>query len=275
MDQTSFSFSFYSFLSQLRPSILAHLLAKCLGVSRHRFISKNGECFLINPISNFGFSLLKEGVYEPAMSEAITALLRNHDTFIDAGANEGYFSVLAAHKAPHSRIELFEPQIRLNKIIHENLRLNNVTNATLHSTALSDQNEQTRLYLSNEMNTGASGFFSKRQWSKRIQKTQTQTLDSFLENSNIHRVRLIKIDCEGGEIKIIPGMSKALQENRFDFIILECHPTIIGEKSCQQLIDFIHQAGYHTSQLASGLWVHHLPSVADELLSLGPVKRIH
>jgi hypothetical protein len=58
-------------------------------------VSTSNGTFFINPVSNFGAAILN-GEYEPEMKRILNRYLPDGGTFIDLGANEGYFSVLAS-----------------------------------------------------------------------------------------------------------------------------------------------------------------------------------
>jgi len=68
---------------------LAQLFKKVLGIRRQAVTSRFGQCFLVDPVSYFGWELADHGVYEPALSNVIQGLLRPGDVFVDIGANEG------------------------------------------------------------------------------------------------------------------------------------------------------------------------------------------
>jgi hypothetical protein len=117
------------FIGQKARPIEAALLMK--GVFRiHREYFKSGEfIFYADPVSNFGLRILRDGYYEPEMTNSILSLLDEGDQFIDLGGNEGYFSVLAARKVgPTGRVLCIEPQQRLWEAIVKNLSINNCGN---------------------------------------------------------------------------------------------------------------------------------------------------
>src|SRR5215471_19335178 len=88
--------SLYHFLlHRIHPAELALLSKKLLRISR-REESDGSLTFYVDPITNFGFSWLKDHSYEPEMTEAIKSMLKKGDVFVDVGANEGYFSILSS-----------------------------------------------------------------------------------------------------------------------------------------------------------------------------------
>lgn len=85
----------YRILVRIRPSFVASFLKSLLRIKR-RVISTGDGKFYVDPVSNFGNTLITESCYEPEMVVALKNLLKEGDTFLDIGANEGYFSILAS-----------------------------------------------------------------------------------------------------------------------------------------------------------------------------------
>ena len=64
-------------------------------LNRRRELSFGDHVFYADPSSGLGMSLLR-GSYEPGTVAALRKYLRAGATFLDLGANEGLFSVLAS-----------------------------------------------------------------------------------------------------------------------------------------------------------------------------------
>jgi len=80
-------------LRRLRPAALATHLKQLLRIKRVIVPTDVGS-FFVDPVSHLGDSLIRDGRYEPNMEAALRRHLRPGGTFVDVGANEGYFSVL-------------------------------------------------------------------------------------------------------------------------------------------------------------------------------------
>ncbi|MGI0480748.1 hypothetical protein ACN4EE_08150 [Geminocystis sp. CENA526] len=96
----------YRFLLSIRPTQLGELIKTILGIKRFNLETSMGQLFYIDPVSNFGFNLLSKGIYEPQMTQLLYLLLRDSDTFIDIGGNEGYFSIIASSLVKNSLVHL-------------------------------------------------------------------------------------------------------------------------------------------------------------------------
>src|SRR5271166_4012338 len=143
-------------LLRVRPIELAGVLKGILRIS-YREVRVGTRSFWLDPASNFGSRLLGDGFYERDLSDTISRLLKPGDVFVDLGANEGYFSVLASDIVGESgHIYSIEPQARLWSVIIRNFMLNNQTNYTLIPYAIGVSEGFIDLILNPSLNTGAS-----------------------------------------------------------------------------------------------------------------------
>ena len=98
---------------RVRPAFLAAWLKTLLRVRRKPVGTKEG-IFWIDPVSQFAVNLVAGHGYEPEMGETLRRYLRPGSTFVDIGANEGFFTVQAAKIVGNSgRVLAVEPQGRL------------------------------------------------------------------------------------------------------------------------------------------------------------------
>ena len=131
-----------AFLQRVRPAPLASALASLFGLNRRRLFRAANGTFYINPISGLGSAILQGG-YEPQMVNVLNHYLSSGGVFIDVGANEGYFSVLASRLVgPKGTVVAIEPQSRLQSVLQTNLSINECFNVRLIQCILSDQTDQ-------------------------------------------------------------------------------------------------------------------------------------
>jgi FkbM family methyltransferase len=260
-------------LLRLRPTQFAVAIKRVFGVRRCYVRLPTGALLWIDPASQFGISLLREGIYEEPMTRLFQTLLRTQDTLLDIGANEGYFSVLGCRLSPKGQVHAVEPQSRLHAVIRENARINAVGNLTLHPLALSRAEGTTRLYLRPDTNTGASSFFPKWRLGRRYEDIPTVRLDDFFDRNRLDKVRLMKLDCEGAEYLILQGATQVLAQKRIEFLSVDFHPAISGEQTSQAIDHMLRQAGYQLTS-AGGQWLYHLPGLEAALAPLGPLLEV-
>ena len=126
-------------------------------------------------------------------------LLEPGSTFVDIGANSGFFTLLAAKRVGSSgQVLSFEPLPSMVARIEENLILNGYSNVRIYKFALSDQAGFCKFYEGPERNKGISSLRQIDNSSKTLQ-VETMPLDELPDLP--HTVDLIKIDVEGAEQK--------------------------------------------------------------------------
>lgn len=105
------------------------VLARTLG--RHKLLVDAADY-------GHGPHLLLDGFWEWWTTVAVAGLLRPGETFVDAGAAYGYFTLLAAELVgPTGRVVAIEPHPRLAALLRRSLALNGMTaRVTVHEAAL-------------------------------------------------------------------------------------------------------------------------------------------
>lgn len=210
--------------TKVRPTELAALMTKALGIKRRPFETQHGT-FYIDPVSNFGFRLFKDGIYEPETIEILERVLEPGDTFVDLGANEGYFSVLASRLVGDGRVFAIEPQQRCWPVIVQNLVENDCANVTLVPYGVSKEAGSFEMVLTPQTNTGASSFVASKRaslWPR--QTVHVLPLDEIFERYGIGEVALIKIDIEGYELDALESARQVLGSGRIEKLLVEIHP---------------------------------------------------
>ena len=238
-------------LMRLRPAQLGVLGKKLFRVRRGVLDLPSGHKLWIDPASQLGQALLKDHAYEPGTLATMTSVLRAGDTFVDIGANEGYFTVIAAGLVGGGKVVAVEPQTRLGDVLFTNLKLNHASNVTVRQVALSVDDGERVLHLRPTTNTGASSFHQVGRIGKAKEVVPTMSLDNLLRRDGITRVRLVKIDCEGAEEEVIKGAEYALDRQAFDYILIDYHPQLGegGEHRSRRVHARIISSGYLWSQL--------------------------
>lgn len=244
----------------IRPIELAYLIKKVLRVKRSEHTLDNGLTFYVDPASNFGMRLIKDGKYEPATTNAILSLLNEGDTFVDLGANEGYFSILASKKVGRNgRVFSIEPQQRLWEVIQKNYELNYCSNATIIPYAVGEKEEKLIINLYPSINTGASSLSNKENFGKTrnnvrkkffgTQQIQTKQLDKLAEDYGIEKINLIKIDIEGFEFFALKSAQSLLKNKLIDHILIEFHPPQLKDlgQTSSEIVSYLNSFGYEKS----------------------------
>jgi FkbM family methyltransferase len=224
------------------------------------------------------------GQYEPQETALLKALLRPSMTFLDVGANWGYFTLLAAHRVGSSgRVISLEPDPRLFRLLCANIACNGLHQVTALKIAAADQPGMLALMgydergsnfgLSRlgrrlagpeprEMDTQTRPFTDSGQASLALEADDIpvaasdrgqplfavfgETLDALLDQHHVETVDLLKMDIEGAEGLALSGLARSLKQRRVKRFLLELHPAQLAEQgcSCAAVLDRLLEAGY-------------------------------
>ena len=148
-------------------------------------------------------------------------LAKKIDSFVDIGANIGYYSILAASVNPKISVHSFEPAKGPAHYLRKNININQFgKKIKAHDIALSDKENEVAFYeVQNAKyhypmhNLGGVGSLKKESNSKRTSTmVKTLPLDSFVEREGIQKIDLIKIDTEGTEYLILNGANQTIEQ---------------------------------------------------------------
>jgi FkbM family methyltransferase len=169
--------------------------------------------------------ILDHGAYEPAETAVFRSLLRPGETFIDVGANIGWYTVLASRiVGPKGRVIAFEPAPGSFDLLRRNAELNGCRNVILEPKALSKEPGTLRLHL-DDVNRGHHSILKLPELKRTIEVPAVR-LDDYLKDDD-HAISLIKIDTEGAEGFVLAGMAETLRRHPRMAIILEFFPRLL------------------------------------------------
>jgi FkbM family methyltransferase len=168
------------------------------------------------------------GRYAPQETALLGALLRPGGTFVDVGANWGYFTLLAAHRVGDAgRVVALEPDPRLFRLLEENLLRSGAWNAVPLPLAAAER-AGTLVLAGHDADAGNWGLSSlvagtADEGARRF-PVEAARLDDVLDELGIERVDLLKLDVEGAEDRALRGMEGGLARGRYRRVLVELHP---------------------------------------------------
>jgi FkbM family methyltransferase len=166
--------------------------------------------------------------YEPHVRTVLSKLLRPGDTFLDIGANIGYFSMLAAHLVGgQGRVIAIEPNPENCLLIRSSLAANGFRHVEVHSYAAGTAPAMFALEVdgSNGRLVPLAGRPSMAMLRFLV---PVAPLDSLLADAP--RLDVIKIDVEGAEPMAFGGLQATLQRHK-PAIISEFAPAMLRATS--------------------------------------------
>lgn len=187
-------------------------------LGNRRAITKaaNGMFYVFDPLDvSIGQHMLLRGDHEFWLAPVLQYLLRPGDFVIDVGSNIGFHSVVMASLVNvHGRVYCCEPNIELHEFLHRNLVLNGVRGSTvLINKAICDvDGAEVDFHLFHDNCGGNSTVLlpCNEQQLERTVKVQTTTVKAMMA---YHPIKLLKIDAEGAEAKILNGARGCAIEN--------------------------------------------------------------
>jgi FkbM family methyltransferase len=251
----------YKLLGYVRPIELAQLLKRVLKPGRV-LVESNGCRFLVDPLSNFGGRLISFGEYEQSTTRWLSEVLREGDTFVDIGANEGWYSLIAASLVRSAgSVIAVEPQERCWPAIHRNFLLNGFFNYRVIPYAVGDMEGEIEMVLYPSLNNEASTLVARRRtrFMKR-QNTRVTTLERIVKSLKLDVIRLLKIDCEGYELKVLIGAERLLESGSIAHLLIEIHPRELGEmgRHESEVTDYLRSLRFHpVGANDQTFWTHH------------------
>jgi FkbM family methyltransferase len=161
-------------------------------------------------------SLLEEGHWDPIISGLMRKALQPGMTFVDAGANIGYFSILAANLVgPQGRVVAIEPDPTNLSILRANLDRHECSNVTVLPVAA--WSERTHLRLERPPDEGAAVRVGGPQGRAEV---RAAPLDDLVSGP----VDYLKVDCELTDHVVVRGAQRLLEENESMLVTVEFAP---------------------------------------------------
>lgn len=213
-------------LHRLRPMALASLVARAvLPQDRRRIVhSRAGVAAYVDPLTNLGADLVRQGDYEPDTAALLRSQLRPGRSYLDVGANEGYFVGLAAQLVgADDLVVAVEPQSGLQDLIRINAALNGHRDALLVQGALGGPpGTSAGLHVWPLLNSGASSLHTGYRFSR-----HTETV-RFIDPTEIFargpdRAWVVKVDVEGFEDRVVSVLAPFLRSCLIVAILVDYH----------------------------------------------------
>jgi FkbM family methyltransferase len=160
-------------------------------------------------------------IFEPYESNLIKNYLKPGMTFIDVGANIGYFTLMgAALVGSEGKVIAFEPSPYAYGRLENTVNRNNISQVSLVQAGLSNSKSTIQLYISDDKWGNHSPTMIKNDGGQPID-VPVFRLDEYLKSNNIVYVDLMKVDVEGFEPNVIEGAREAIESKKIHSILLE------------------------------------------------------
>jgi FkbM family methyltransferase len=200
-------------------------------------------------------------------------VLRDGDTFVDVGTHVGFFSsIAAALVGDEGRVVSFEPEARNFGQLKDHIALNGFANITPVNAAVGAEETTAELWVNADNDGGHAlwdvGHHAFNAKSRRVQNRRevaVTTLDRhFAAGQTLPK--LIKIDVEGSELRVLEG-ARGLLERRVPYVLCEINHFALKEMGATEdsLRAFMASHGYETNAINPE---------TGEIITLAPDQRV-
>ncbi len=150
------------------------------------------------------------GIWEPSVSSVLRECLVEGDVFVDVGANIGYDSLLASSCVGNSgKVIAIEASPTIYQLLTGNIARNSVSNIRAVNVAASDRRGVLTIYLGGKDNIGRTTTIGARGYAPECQ-VDALPVTEILKKEEFSRVKAIKIDVEGAELRVLANLSNNL-----------------------------------------------------------------
>jgi len=218
--------------------------------------TRSGDMLTIDASDIVGRYIYYFGIWEPNLTEWLRRVLRPGDVFVDVGANIGYFSVLASRLVgPDGLVVAVEPIPELHRQLEQNIAANGIANVRAVCGAAWDAHTSLDMFTREAGPSGTSTAYAS--WAERWHLVSAATVPAMPLSATLHpreiaRARVIKIDAEGAEWRIIRGLYDVLSASRPDLeIVVEVAPKLLEQdhSSPEAIAALLAQHGFHPYRL--------------------------
>ena len=188
------------------------------------------------------------GCNEPNEMAFVDSFLKPSMVFLDAGAHEGLYTLLASARVGASGcVYSCEPSSREFERLTQNLSLNSISNVRALAVALTDADGEADLKVAENEHSGQNtlGIFAYQIDSAGCERVTMMRVDDLMAELGGERLDLMKLDVEGAELKLLHGAQRTLRKLRPVLLFEVSEPSLINMgSSAVELMSFLRSIDY-------------------------------
>lgn len=268
--------------------VLLQLRAMLLGPMRVHAISADGDRFQCDLPDLIQLYIHVFGVWEPDLAAFMRSRLRAGDTVADVGANIGFDTMLASRAVGHAgRVVAIEAAPAVFDRLRETLQINGspANVRAVNKAAGGPERGTLSVYAGPSHNIGLTTTVPRGRMPQTAQ-IEALPLSDLLEPDELARLRLIKIDVEGGEDAVLDGLRAGIDRlPRTAEIAIELSPMWWADRSrsAADVLQPYIESGFNVYTIANNywpwryLWPHHVQRprrLRDAAALMRPMKRL-
>jgi len=185
-------------------------------------VQVEGATIVLNPRDPVVSGALTFGQYEKPETKFFCAVCKPGMTFLDVGANIGYYTALAIGRIGDGKIVAFEPDPENFTFLEKTAAANHSRDLVCLQKAVGSEKGIATLYASTT-NRGDNRLYAN-DLSDRSVQVEVNTVDAMLGELGIEAADLIKIDIQGFEGQALRGMEGTIRNSKRLTILMEFWP---------------------------------------------------
>lgn len=210
---------------------------------------KSGRRMFVDLRSGVSRGIFAKGEFDPKVFEPFRGALKPGGTFLDVGANVGFYSMLALDVVGESgAIHAFEIDERPLRCLRKTISRERLGNLQLHETAVGHRDGTVGLNMRED--SGNSGVVEAG-GARQVKMTK---LDTWWRAAGVKNIQAMKLDIEGAELLALQGAAEMLRAER-PLIVCEADEELQKQFGYgpKQLLDQFAALQYRVEPLA-GTW---------------------
>jgi FkbM family methyltransferase len=212
----------FAYTMLLRPKPLKASANAIIRLMLPRRLRRHGATVVLNPRDPVVSGALTLGVYEKPETKFFCAACRPGMTFLDVGANVGYYTALAISRIGKGRIVALEPDAESFRYLEQTVAANGATNVACVRKGAAAHDGVLTLHTSS-LNRGDNRLYAN-QLADDSAEVETCRVDTLLSELGIESVDLIKMDVQGFEGHVLRGMRNTLARSSNFLMLMEFWP---------------------------------------------------
>jgi FkbM family methyltransferase len=212
--------------------------------------------------------LIKHSQYEPFLTSLIKENMSATGSFLDIGANLGYYSVICS-KLTSGAVFSFEPEPQVYSLFERNIKENGCENIRAFNLAASDSSGEINFYV-NKFNLGDHRAYQfGKNFSHKITVNASRVDDVLAGEVGADRIDVIKIDVQGFEYFVVKGLVEILKINPGVKVFTEFEPKSLAAAGVvpADYLKFFFDRGFEAFVVDEGA-KRAIPSTLDALSNI-------
>lgn len=218
-----------------------------------------GTSFRLFVGNDLSLPLYVGGCYDPNELAFLHGLVKPGMTVIDAGANEGLYTLFLSKLVGASgRVIAFEPSRREHERLQTNLSMNGLTNVTASRAGVYDRAATAPFTVAVEKHAGQNTlgeFMYPGVNAAGHESIELVRIDDWAAAQGVAKVDLIKLDIEGAEVAALRGAEQTLRRDK-PALLIEVAPDALAKQGASRaaLLDLLKSLDYelYTFDAATG-----------------------